>query len=141
MSGCFSNKSSASGYSGILKGKTQLGDISEDVHPLLLSDKAGWRIEHSGLDLSQENGCQSIRYASRLYNRDILAGSQTDFFQRIACNKICGCPKLLMATEPPLSCSAFLTSGHHDDIGTRQSAVHDSGTCYLTDGNFPRDKS
>src|SRR5262249_46641516 len=133
----------------------QLGDISEDVHPLLLSDKAGWRIEHSGLDLSQENGCQSIRYASRLYNRDILAGSQTDFFQRIARNKICGCPKVTNGYGTSLKLLAFLDlrrakeqivgggrpPGNHDDIGPRQSAVHDSRTCSLTEGNFPREKS
>jgi hypothetical protein len=50
--GLFSIESAAAGYSGILKGKTQLGDIGEDVQTFLLSDEAGRRIEHGGLDLS-----------------------------------------------------------------------------------------
>jgi hypothetical protein len=52
--GLLAPKSSAGGDAGILKGKTQRGDIGENVQPFLLSDEAGRRIEHRGLDFSHE---------------------------------------------------------------------------------------
>src|SRR5438094_704952 len=53
--GLLSSKSSAGSYSGILKRKTQLGDISEDVQPFLLSDEACWRVEDGALYFSREH--------------------------------------------------------------------------------------
>src|SRR5438034_11298113 len=82
--GVLSCKSSAGGYSGILKRKTQLGDISADVQPFLLSDEACWRVEAGALYLSRVHCSQTIGYASPLYNCDVLSGNLTDSVVRVA---------------------------------------------------------
>src|SRR5262249_20458322 len=88
-----SDKSSAGGYSRVLKGKTQLRDICENVQSFFLSDEHRRRNQHGGIDSSCEKRPQSIRYAPDLHYCDILSGSQTDFFEGVARHKIRGRPE------------------------------------------------
>src|SRR5262245_63635084 len=88
-----SNKLSAGGYSRVLKGKTQLRDICQNVQSFLLSDEHRRRNQHGGIDSSCEKRSQSIRYAPDLHYCDSLSRSQTDFFERVARHTITGLPE------------------------------------------------
>lgn len=97
---------------------------------------------------------QPIRHAADLHKRDILSGSQTDFFERVARHKIRSRPEgtdrygssfellgpsnLRPAHKPVVQRGR--AAGNDDDIGTGQSTIHHRGTCDLTDGNLPGDE-
>src|SRR5262249_2728025 len=119
-----SSESSAGGYSRILKRETELGDISEDVQPFLLSDEARRRIENSALDFSRKQRSQSIRHASHLYNGGVFSRNQTDFVERVARHKVRSGTKAADSYRAPLE-----LIGLFDLRQTHEPVVQGCRTC------------